>query len=129
VIPKPKKRKRAINIVKQLDALVREIITERDDKKCVICRSWEYPQASHFFGKGRYPRLRWNLENVHINCRSCHFMHHHGSQIYIAWWMNQYGTLCHAHMLETGSRTMSSAERKAFLKSELIRLTAIKERM
>jgi len=34
-------------------------------------------QAHHFYPKGLYPALRYDLENGIPICMRCHFMHHH----------------------------------------------------
>lgn len=127
MIPKPKRKKKSVNIVKQLDALAKSIALRRDVDRCTLCGKTDRLQASHFFGKGRYPRLRWNLINVHIQCAGCHSLHHHGGQEYTAWWLTEYGRNQFDQLLHIGNQVMSSAERKAFRIAELERLTKLKE--
>jgi len=45
--------------------------------KCEVCGNVA-TQVHHFFAKGMYSRLRYNLANGISLCKSCHFRHHNG---------------------------------------------------
>ena len=62
--------------VKQLDALVREVVRLRD-KRCRVCGSGapglRYLQAAHFITRSNYA-VRFDLDNVYLLCSGCHMM-------------------------------------------------------
>lgn len=45
--------------------------------KCEICGESGYLQVHHFFPKGQFGHLRYNLDNGISLCRGCHFHLHH----------------------------------------------------
>jgi 5-methylcytosine-specific restriction endonuclease McrA len=68
----------------ELDMLAKAIVIERDGKRCLRCGATEDLHASHIFPKGKYPKLRFNTDNLKILCFDCH----------IGWW--------HQHPEEAG---------------------------
>lgn len=65
----PKKRLR-----RQADKLWFDIIMKAEG--CEVCGKIGQ-QAHHFFPKGQFGHLRYNLENGICLCGACHFAHHH----------------------------------------------------
>jgi len=62
--------------IEELDRLAKAVVIERDGKQCLRCGTTENLQASHIFPKGKYPKMRFDVENIKILCFSCH----------IGWW-------------------------------------------
>lgn len=70
-------------IIKKLDALVKEIVFQRDGR-CVTCPLWKQMkpdfkggfvmQAGHFITRSS-KSIRWDLRNVYQQCRTCNFLH------------------------------------------------------
>lgn len=61
---------------KELDRLLREACFARDKNRCQVCGKTETLAPSHIYPKGRYRRMRWDIDNVITFC----FYHH------IGWW-------------------------------------------
>lgn len=84
--PKRRKRRKGKDALatKQLDAIVRKILLARDvngagASSCRRCGRIEGSvvlQVSHVLPKGRYPWLRFDLDNVILLCRACHCWWH-----------------------------------------------------
>lgn len=72
--------------VKELDALARQEVFERDNATCQRCGSTENPQWSHIITR-EYYSVRWNPDNAVVHCRDCHcwFTNHHTVGI---WWFS-----------------------------------------
>ena len=70
-----KERKR---LVKKLDTLCRQILLIRDlchgDLfRCISCRQFlpiNVAQVGHYISR-RYESVRWDLQNIHLQCASC----------------------------------------------------------
>jgi len=63
-------------IMRELTALVREIVFARDGHKCVFDGSTSHLQACHVLPKNRAPRLRFEPYNVFCGCADCHLRWH-----------------------------------------------------
>ena len=61
---------------KKADALFAAYIRERDGNRCQVCHSTEYPQCSHFIGRGTFA-TRFNKDNCDCLCAKCHFDFEH----------------------------------------------------
>ena len=49
-------------------------IRERDGRlPCITCKQYRYLQAGHFYSAGKYPRLRFNEDNVNGQCIPCNY--------------------------------------------------------
>ena len=63
---------------RELDALLRQAVLERDGYACRRCGAGKRPgrggavQVAHIKPKGSYPALRHRLENVVTLCAACH---------------------------------------------------------
>lgn len=71
--------------VKKLDALARQVITTRD-KVCVRCGKTEGLAVAHCYPKGRYTRMRWELDNLLLLCYACHICWWHRNPIEAGQW-------------------------------------------
>jgi hypothetical protein len=59
--------------VKQANDLWRHLIYRKAlDGKCAVCGAQKGLQAMHLFPKGRYPHLRFDLDNGAPGCAGCH---------------------------------------------------------
>ena len=74
----------------KLDALLKRIILRRDHGRCFTCQR-EGTDASHYLGKKAFPAIRFDEENLHIQCRACHTAHHMGSDDYQLKMLSIYG--------------------------------------
>jgi 5-methylcytosine-specific restriction endonuclease McrA len=73
--------------VKDLDALVRAIVVLRDGQRCRRCGNVTGLQASHVYGKGAHPSLRWDPDNVKLLCVRCHlYWWHRDTATAMRWW-------------------------------------------
>ena len=94
--PKPKRKKRNGSAKKKpgsftnkLDALVRKVVRARDIR-CVTCGSQEGLECSHYLGRAKMG-VRWDLDNVNLQCHKCHRDHHAGNPAYMRYMESQYG--------------------------------------
>ena len=81
---------------KTLDAILLECVKLRD-RKCQHCgedgtlkpgkKRRAALQAAHIYPKGKYPHLRWDLENVILLCSLCHIFWWHKDPIAVYVWM------------------------------------------
>ena len=60
---------------KEADDLYFEACRLKHGKHCMFCRRL-YDKAHHFFPKGQYPHLRYDLENGINLCMNCHSLIH-----------------------------------------------------
>lgn len=95
--PKPEKKRRKHHpkseykqVVERLDRLVSQIVHLRDGETCVICGSTARPQAGHVFVRDRM-RVRWALDNVHVQCAACNLLHRFDQAPYFHWFVQTYG--------------------------------------
>lgn len=58
-------------LIQENDSLLRALALMRDEK-CVVCHTTENLQVSHIYPKGKYPHMRWLMENVEIRCAGDH---------------------------------------------------------
>lgn len=59
--------------VKEANELWRHLIYRKTDGlECLVCGTRKGLQAMHIFPKGRYPHLRFDLENGLPGCAGCH---------------------------------------------------------
>lgn len=76
-------------IVDRLDDLLHDIVVLRD-RACVICGSTAELQAGHLFTRS-YGRVKYDLMNVHCQCRSHNFLHEHKPDIFTKWFLDKFG--------------------------------------
>jgi 5-methylcytosine-specific restriction endonuclease McrA len=62
--------------IHELDMLAKAVVIERDGKWRLRCGSTEQLHSSHIFPKSKYPKLRFDIDNLKLLCFSCH----------IEWW-------------------------------------------
>ncbi|WP_018675747.1 recombination protein NinG [Riemerella columbina] len=76
-------------LVEQAQRLVNAFVRERDaindrgDFVCVSCGKYKPKHqcnAGHYFSRGGYPSVRFDLDNIHSQCIQCN-LHQHGNLI------------------------------------------------
>ena len=72
----------------KLTKLLREACFARD-KRCLRCGREDTLAPSHIYPKGRYQRMRWELDNVKALCWNCHLNFYHKSPIEAAEWLKE----------------------------------------
>jgi len=75
-------------ITKNLDDLARKVIKARD-KVCVRCGKTLNLQVAHVLPKGKYTRLRWELDNLLLLCWYCHFIFAHRNPLMFTDWFKK----------------------------------------
>jgi len=73
----------------ECDELIRQILPLRD-KKCFTCPATSDLQVGHLFRRG-IERLRWSLENNHLQCSFCNSRHEYEPDHYHDEFKRQYG--------------------------------------
>ncbi|SDE15994.1 recombination protein NinG [Riemerella columbipharyngis] len=76
-------------LVEQAQKLVNAFVRERDaindkgDFVCISCGKYKPKHqcnAGHYFSRGNYPSVRFDLDNIHSQCIQCN-LHQHGNLI------------------------------------------------
>jgi hypothetical protein len=63
------------------------------EKKCIICKSEENGQCSHYYGKRACPSIRYDENNAHRMCSACHLRHHKiDNHVYDNWMRRHYSS-------------------------------------
>ena len=105
---KLKKRKwtrkipKILSIEEELDELCRQIVLVRDQFKCRKCGHHRglpskmggvVLQVHHIRTKGAQPSLRWELSNLLLVCKGCHFgtFHHRDNERAAMWYRENLG--------------------------------------
>ena len=73
----------------ECDDLIRQILKVRD-KKCFTCPATSDLQVGHLFRRG-IERLRWSLENNHLQCPPCNSRHEYEPDRYHDEFKRQFG--------------------------------------
>jgi 5-methylcytosine-specific restriction endonuclease McrA len=79
-------------IIAENDAILRALALMRDGH-CVVCGTTNHLQVSHIYAKGKYPEMRWLLDNVEIRCAGDHFYKKgspHGDPAGFHEWLSHY---------------------------------------
>lgn len=85
--PKPKHKRKKNHVrrnatrsrarmIRDLDALARQEVFERDGHKCIMCGSERNIQWAHVLSR-RHLSLRWSGTNAMTLCAGCHLHWHH----------------------------------------------------
>ena len=91
--PQPRKRRNhsrrdrtrsRAGMVRELDALARQEVFERDGHKCMMCSSEKNIQWAHVLSR-RHLAIRWNPDNAMTLCAGCHLFWHHQPLAAIDW--------------------------------------------
>lgn len=88
--PKPKRLTRK-KLIKQMDALVSQIVIKRDGR-CVICRSKQNLTCGHYVKRGKI-QLRWDLINCNCQCAPCNYRHNQYPEAYTQYMLNHWGVV------------------------------------
>jgi ribosomal protein L37AE/L43A len=75
----------------ELDLFVREKVFERDGWKCVKCGKSKVSgisvlQVAHVYPKGKYQRLRFEIDNLLSLCYACHMIWLHRNPMEFSSW-------------------------------------------
>jgi len=90
-LKKLKKLKSIKSLRNKLDKVFNEYIRTRDGK-CILSKSKNKLQCSHYYDKKASPYLRWDERNAHAMTNKMHFKHHHGkAPNYSLWMFEKYG--------------------------------------
>ena len=76
-------------LISECDQLVRKLVLNRDDYKCVRCGGNHVLQAAHILAKGCHGRIRFELLNVLTMCLKCHIFWAHRDPVGFVDWVNQ----------------------------------------
>ena len=60
---------------------------KRDGHKCLRCGATSGLSPSHIYPQGRYPRMKWELDNVKTLCWACHIYFWHGNPMEAKEWI------------------------------------------
>ena len=71
----------------QADGLTRTLVLRRDLERCLKCGGEKMLQAAHIFPKGKYPLLRYVLENLLTLCYRDHLEWAHKDPIGFTDWI------------------------------------------
>ena len=58
-------------LIAENDSILRALALMRDGQ-CVVCHTTVGLQTSHIYCKGKYPHMRWLLDNVEMRCAGDH---------------------------------------------------------
>jgi len=72
----------------KLTKLLRETCFARDSK-CLRCGREDTLAPSHIYPKGKYQRMRYELDNVKTLCYGCHFHFWHSEPLKAAVWIKE----------------------------------------
>lgn len=75
---------------KELDDLTRRAARQRDHERCVRCGRTERLNVHHLYRKGRYTRLRHDLDNVITLCFYHHQEAHRDGLEFSEWFKEKY---------------------------------------
>lgn len=75
--------------VKELDALCRQVVFQRDGGKCIRCGKEQNAQWAHVDSR-RYRSTRWLPDNSMVLCAGCHLWWHHRPREAVEWWAKTY---------------------------------------
>lgn len=88
----PRKKTSARKLKQKLDLLVKQFVHERDGDICLRCkksRQLIVLQAAHVHGKGKYPRLRFEPDNILSLCWQCHMEWAHKQPLEFTDWFRE----------------------------------------
>lgn len=76
-------------LAQKIDLRVREMVLERDGYACLWCGATKLLHAAHILPKGKYPRLRFEPENILTLCVGCHLIKAHKDPLAFAAWLHR----------------------------------------
>ena len=96
--------------VRELDALARKAVFERDGHACARCGATERLQWCHVYSR-RYHSMRWEMDNSFVGCAGCHLRWHHRPLEAVEWYRGKYPERFARLLLRAG--TPSKVDREA----------------
>lgn len=128
---KGQKRKKASSRVlleRKADALVREIVLDRDG--FCVCPAphkghGNAMQCGHLISRAK-KSVRWDLINCSVQCNSCNFIHEHHPHFYTAWFLREFSQDEYERLIEESDevRKINTDELEALISN----LTSIRRR-
>lgn len=62
------------HVIQRLQKKVNEYVRKRDrDRFCISCGTSSISDAGHYIAVGRCEKLRFDLDNIHGQCRQCNY--------------------------------------------------------
>jgi len=75
--PKPKTRISVPQLKKKVQRAVNKYVRERDkDRPCISCNKHGDKEAGHYIAQGSSGFLRYDITNIHGQCRACNRFKH-----------------------------------------------------
>lgn len=94
------------------------LIVRRRDRRCVCCneRDWQKLTAGHFYSR-RFYGTRWQLDNLHCQCRRCNELHNSNVWPFTNYMIEVVGTerLSELFTLRNSTRHISTVELEELL--------------
>lgn len=76
-------------MVRELDAIARQEVMQRDGERCIRCGSIGNLQWAHVLSR-RHKSMRWNPDNAMCLCAGCHLHWHHEPAMALDWFFKNY---------------------------------------
>jgi len=115
--------KKKINKIKILDENFREILFKKKENKCFCCGSQSNLTIGHLITRKVYA-VRWDFDNVEIQCRSCNFLHEYRPEIFFFLYIKKY-SLKKFEKLYKKSK-MKIVNRKEFIEEKIKEFSKLK---
>lgn len=96
-------------LMRKADSLFSQFIRVRD-KKCVLCGTVKNLTAGHLIKRGK-KSVRFDETNVNCLCSVCNYKDNFEHDIYVAWWLRQYGSTPYQDLVDR-SRIMKKVTRE-----------------
>lgn len=83
------------SVTKELDAILRSCVMARDGNRCRRCGKeaasgrGQAIETAHIYPKGKYPSMRYRMDNVLALCHACHHHFAHKDPINFALWVRK----------------------------------------
>lgn len=114
-----------------LNYVVKEIVIERD-KGCVCPPPQnghnDVLQPGHIITRGA-KSVKWDLYNVHCQCKSCNILHENRAEIYINWFSKKFGSEELEKLVARGSKASLLAPYEMSEMLEQLNLILVKQKL
>lgn len=110
IVKKQKKHKKKRVRLPPLRALITKadryfsLFIRHRDKKCVLCGATDNLTNGHLIKRGK-KRVRWDELNCHCLCSRCNYRDNFDHDIYVSWFITQYGALPYQDLVEKSRGT------------------------
>lgn len=118
MLAKPKRKKLTkAKLQARADRWFNKFIVLRESR-CVICGKTEDGQCSHYYGKKACPAVRYNEDNAHRMCASCHMRHHKFDDLMYTNWMRKHYSDAQLDELERLAHTIDKRDENYYYEIE-----------